>query len=71
MSENKSAWVSVKERLPKEGMALIYAASSDPQSPLIMTAWWNEERQRWDLINEYWGKAVTHWMELPDPPEAA
>ena len=34
-------WISVESELPKkEGLYLIYAPSADPESPLLMTAWY-------------------------------
>lgn len=32
------------------------------------TAWWSQVNQRWELIVDHWGKAITHWMPLPEPP---
>ena len=52
-----SEWISVKDRLPEEGLANIKCGG---------WCWWegydcdNDEEIRVD---------VTHWMMLPDPPK--
>ncbi len=63
-----SEWVSVKERMPTDGYYLVHCPSADENMPLITTAWWNEESQRWDFLIDYWAKGITHWQPLPDPP---
>ena len=64
-------WISVESELPKkEGLYLIYAPSADPESPLLMTAWYYPDNKShiWGLV-KCWANAVTHWMPLPLPPE--
>ena len=68
-----SEWIESKYRLPpKTGTYLIYAPSADPNSPLIVSCWWEDGTEfpkGWGLV-EVWRDAVTHWMPLPPPPVA-
>jgi Lar family restriction alleviation protein len=58
-------WVSVKDRLPKEGDAvLVYEPRRSP--PIQVNEYWRDYEAYKDE-NE-WG--VTHWMPLPKPPIA-
>ena len=60
-------WTSVKDRLPdKEGIYLVYAPSSDDNTPLIKTIWY--DNPGWGLILA-WAKSITHWMPLPETPK--
>lgn len=62
-------WRQLSDEQPTEGLHLVYAASADPDRPLIVTAWWHAAEKQWSIINEYWAKAVTHWMPLPPAPQ--
>jgi hypothetical protein len=65
-------WIPIAHLLPEdEGMYLVHAPSSDPEKPLILTAWFtgkNNPGYRWSLA-PYWSSAVTHWMRLPKGPQ--
>lgn len=65
MKENK--WIDFKKKKPeKEGLYLVYAESGDPNAPLLLTTWW--DKKRWHLA-PIWNKAISYWMDLPDPPD--
>ena len=65
-----SKWIASKYRLPEqEGIYLVYAASADPDRPLIVTAFWSNDNPRgWLGLVEIWAKAISHWQPLPSPP---
>lgn len=55
---NMTNWISVKERLPRDGQEV--------------TAWLSDTKRQ--VITDYrakypWGKHVTHWAELLEPPK--
>lgn len=63
-------WFHVAKALPaKEGRYLVLTPTGDPACPLIEMAWWGSESERWVIIGDRWLTSVTHWMELPPPPE--
>ena len=60
-----SRWISVEERLPEDGLAIV--CCPDPDRPVYI-AWMCNGR--W--LNQFsrpLGLPVTHWMPLPKPPE--
>lgn len=69
-----SAWISVEKRLPTNpGMKLIHAPSADTKLPFITVAWFEPKGTKnmygWQLLPKVWCDAITHWQELPGPPE--
>lgn len=71
-----SDWISVKDRLPDTpGPKIVYAASCDPDKPMINMAWFEPEgtgnMPGWQLLPKVWCEAITHWMPLPEPPATA
>jgi len=52
-------WISVEDRLPKEGAHILCYEPSCDRSVYAME-WEN-------MLNGY----VTHWMPLPNPPESS
>lgn len=60
-------WISVKERLPEEGkLSLVY----DNYSKDVALAYREEDDWLDCSIELYEGQEdITHWMELPAPPE--
>ena len=63
-------WVSVKDRLPvRDAPYLVFIPTADDSKPLTLIAWYNPRGCGWSGIVEYWVRAITHWMELPDWPE--
>ena len=76
--EQKSEWISVKDRLPdliqcSAGTAYSDAVCVITEDRIICTAIWNGEYWIGDF--DYWEadwKTVTHWksvLPLPEPPE--
>ncbi len=63
------AWVSVSERVPPGGSALVYVQGHGP-SPAVGVAHystlygWATGSMGYDL-----SKFITHWMPLPSPPQ--
>ncbi len=62
-------WIKLSEHEPPMGKHIVYAASDNPYIPFIHMAWYNLNLQRWELIPEVIGDAITHWMPLPEPPK--
>lgn len=63
------AWVSIRERLPEEGRpVLIYVPTADEEKPLMMVCirW----KRNWVPLAYGWQPHITHWMPLPDGPNA-
>ena len=67
-------WISVKERLPDEGVeVLVYCCYfKDNCSQEIASLDSYGGIQYWDLEGRQYLEMedVTHWMPLPEPPEA-
>lgn len=62
-------WVNVKDRFPKEsGMYIVTA--NDGHAQRVSFVQWQKKNRMWNLTGarSYW--RVTHWMPLPNPPEA-
>ena len=61
-------WVSVKERLPDIGAPVIVCREQDKGRFVV--------EQGYRRLNGFWKvfgantKRVTHWMPMPEPPEA-
>ena len=61
-------WVDAKKTPPKEdGHYIIYAPSADADKPLVAMAWYNPA-SGWSLLPKCWCEAITHWMQIPKPP---
>jgi hypothetical protein len=58
----KDQWISVEDRLPAKGMWLVYG-SSETSPPTMGVAEYDSE---WGWTGPL---AVTHWRELPLPPD--
>ena len=60
----KQEWISVEERLPKEGVrVLVWLKVDNSQYTSIDTD--RLSLKKWVR----WGRLVTHWRELPEPPK--
>ena len=60
----KQEWNSVEERLPNEGVrVLVWLKGDDRQYTSIDTD--RLSFKKWVR----WGRLVTHWMPLPEPPK--
>ncbi len=55
---------------PKTGPYLVHVPTGDPDSPLIWCAWYEPAADSFSLRPAKFADAITHWMELPDPPTA-
>jgi hypothetical protein len=67
-----TGWVSVKEQLPRVGMAksendgwLVYKpnASRKIETCFVHPDWW--------YCDDGSSQEITHWMPLPEPPESS
>lgn len=68
MYDKKSVWISVDERLPEnEQMVLTIDTEGEMQVCFYETAWEGIFQQCHGLVKIY---NITHWMPLPEPPEA-
>ena len=61
-------WVNAKDELPQQdSLYLVCCGTADSGKPLITTAWYDPDFG-WSLLPEAWMSAISHWMELPEPP---
>lgn len=68
MYDKKSVWISVDERLPEnEQTVLTIDTEGEMQVCFYETAWEGIFQQCHGLVKIY---NITHWMPLPEPPEA-
>ena len=64
-------WVPISERLPdKDALYIVHAPSADPERPLIHVAWYEPDGYGWSFLPKVWTDAITHWMPMPDAPNA-
>lgn len=68
-----SDWIAVKDRLPEPGLSQmrngLFLAVNSGHVQLMSFVW---SRQSWESISSRYDLtvAVTHWMPLPEPPDA-
>ena len=65
-----SEWISVKDRLPKNGQDILAYSINGEKETRIVPA--NYDHDVWyDCIFNHvmHNGCITHWMPLPDPPE--
>ena len=60
-------WISVKDRLPRDGRYLTVRYDQVTRSSFVDILWF----ERGDWWNRHYpgDYAVTHWMPLPEPPK--
>ncbi len=64
----ETAWVSVKERLPKSNGWFNVIADGKPLSLMYsLLIGWHDESDNGNT--KYWNHDVTHWQPLPSPPK--
>lgn len=70
-------WISVKDRLPENGVNVICVDHGDGLPPLVYISRYNssnlkferyDNRVEGDRILQYHFGNVTHWMPFPEPP---
>jgi hypothetical protein len=62
-------WNKCSDEQPaKDGLYMVYAPSADPDKPVLALAWYHTKGY-WSLLPKVWCLAITHWMEMPQPPE--
>lgn len=54
-------WISVKDRLPEQGQAVIVYSGGVLKPTVFAYQFWNKNHESWARI--------THWMPLPDAPK--
>jgi hypothetical protein len=67
-----SEWISVKDRLPVDGeYVLVYAKNGTRRYKIDSAIYCEEKKYHWRFfdIPNYFGKYITHWMPLPEPPK--
>lgn len=62
-------WISVEDRLPKNGLArvLVFLKDADFTKPIGMSKIDTDRYIDGKWVR--WGEYVTHWMILPAPPK--
>lgn len=69
---NNPEWISVKERLPENGIdVLVHDAFGDPTISISTAAYSNVDGKWIDYLgNDHnYQSDITHWMPLPTPPK--
>lgn len=66
-------WISVKERLPDEGIAVLCSRSDAGiivgEVNIIYDFFEKTHNAVWNECQEFIEIDVTHWMPLPEPPK--
>lgn len=68
---DRGAWISVKDRLPKDRGNVLVVAFWHERWDVYM-GWCAPKRSEWSVhigIGDRSDVAVSHWMPLPEPPE--
>lgn len=67
----KNLWISVKEKLPKNGEKVLAYAIKDENLPCLDCNYFEAHHYdgRWTENVDSCDIHVTHWMPLPEPPE--
>lgn len=65
----KNEWISVNDRLPKNGLARVLVFLQDDE--FTKSIGFNKIDTDRCVNGEWvrWGRHVTHWMPLPKPPK--
>ena len=64
-------WVSVEERLPEEGVEVLWWCNSDDQDRGVYVGKKDRSLIVWGSHEWFIDADFTHWMPLPPGPEAA
>ena len=66
----QTQWISVKERLPERGFKVL---TVNGHGYIRIFALWKRTEREWCWINDAGHfnhcNDITHWMQLPEPPE--
>lgn len=61
-------WIEASEQLPDAGM-LVLAYVPERGDPIVMAVWDDEDEQWFADGVMRMHEEVTHWMDMPEPPE--
>ena len=65
-------WISVKDRLPKERKNVLVYITGDADDEVYISCIHKDGKWEYKDTMMYetsWYQEVSHWMELPEPPE--
>lgn len=66
-----SGWIRAEDGLPEQGHHVLVWVTDDADEPYAELASWCESRGGYWIGAVTWGRdEVTHWMPLPEPPDA-
>jgi hypothetical protein len=63
MSKHQQRWISIEERLPELGVDAMVIDRGE-----LKIAWRRTQDGEWSSFSAL--NKITHWMPLPEPPEA-
>lgn len=71
-----SRWISVKDRLPEDGVRVLVSANSKSDDPVVAVTHYTHSLYGFNIKGwvEPWQyfffeHEITHWMPLPEPPK--
>ena len=66
-------WIPVTEQLPpSEGQEVLVYCSAVGEDPMYLLGWYSHSFKRWShtIVNNCYYLKPTHWMFLPEGPQA-
>lgn len=65
----KIDWTPVEESLPDtDATVLVHIRDNDWP---VWLGWWSSDTKLWRTVEGAVARTVTHWAEMPDPPNGA
>lgn len=61
---DEGCWIPVNERLPEDDQRVLVWSQSNGLHIAYL-----DRRRQWRDADDNYGKKITHWMPLPEPPE--